>query len=230
MRRAGPLLALLVCACVQQASLAAAQTVRGPIGGRIEVAVGASRIGAGSVGARDATLTAADGSRFRLFSTSSELASASGVELRLGARVAPVLDVEIVASYAVPRLTTSVTADAEAGAAATASESIGQITIGGAAVIYLPRRLGPRVVPFVAAGGGYIQQLHERQTLIQRGRMFHLGGGVKVPLASRAARQNRVKQIGVRVDAGALVRTAGVTVDDRAHVAPALAASLFVRF
>jgi hypothetical protein len=225
--RAAPLLALLVWA--QHAPPAAAQTAREPIAGRIEVAVGALRIGAASAGARDATLTAADGSRFRLFSTSSELAAASGVELRLGARVAPVLDVEIVASYAVPRLTTSVTADVETAAATTASESIGQISIGGAAVIYLPRWFGPRVVPFATAGGGYIQQLHERQTLMQRGRMFHLGGGVKVPLASRAA-QNRVKQIGVRVDAGALIRTKGVTLDDRAHVAPALAASLFLRF
>ena len=182
-----------------------------------------------SAGTHEATLTAADGSRFRLFSTSSELASASGVELRLGARVARVLDVEIVASYAVPRLITSVTADAEIGAATSASESIGQITIDGAAVIYLPRRLGPRVVPFVTAGGGYIQQLYEQQTLTQRGRTFHVGGGVKLPLASRAA-QNRVKQIGVRVDAGAVVRTAGASLDDRAHVAPAVAASLFVRF
>ena len=60
--------------------------------------------------------------------------------------------------------------------------------------------------------------------------MFRLGGGVKVPLVARAAGPNRVKQIGVRVDAGALVRMAGVTLDDRAHVAPAVAASLFVRF
>ena len=229
MRRAAAVLALLAYVCVEHAS-PAAQTVREPIAGRIEVAVGASRVGTAAVGARDATLTAADGTRFRLFSTSSELASASGVELRLGTRVAPVLDVEIVGSYAVPRLITTVTADAETGAPATASESIGQLTIDGAAVIYLPRRLGPRLVPFVTAGGGYIQLLHEGQTLIQRGRMFRVGGGVKVPLASRTGAQNRVKQFGLRVDAGALVRTAGVTLDDRAHVAPALAASLFVRF
>jgi len=225
--RAAPLLALLVW--VQHAPPAAAQAVREPIAGRVEVAVGASRIGAASAGARDATLTAADGSRFRLFSTTSELAAASGVEVRLGARVAPILDVEMVASYAVPRLTTSVTADIETAAATTASESIGQISIGGAAVIYLPRRFGRRAVPFLTAGGGFIQELHERQTLIRRGRMVHLGGGVKLPLASRAAAQGRVKQIGVRVDAGALIRTAGVTLDDRAHVAPALAASLFLR-
>ena len=97
-------------------------------------------------------------------------------------------------------------------------------------VVYLPRRLGPRLVPFVTGGGGYLRQIHEGQTFIQTGRTYHLGGGIKVPLVSRAAAQTWVKQIGVRVDARALVQTAGVTLDDRAHIAPALAASLFVRF
>ena len=98
MKGAAPLLALLVGAAVRPPSPAAAQTVHDPIAGRVEVAIGVSRVGAASAGAGDATLTAADGSRFRLFSTSSELASASGVDLRLGARVAPIIDVEITAS------------------------------------------------------------------------------------------------------------------------------------
>jgi hypothetical protein len=230
MRESASLMAILVCACVQRASPAMAQTGGAPTAGRIEVSAGPWRTGATPFGALDATLTAADGSRFRLFSTSSELASASGVELRVGARVARIVDAEVVAAYAVPRLITSITADAENGAATTASEPIGQITIEGAAVVYFPRRLGPRLVPFVTAGGGYLQQLHERQTLIQRGPVYHLGGGIKVPLVSRAAAQQWVEQIGVRVDVRALVRTAGVNLDDRAHIAPVLAAALFVRF
>ena len=82
----------------------------------------------------------------------------------------------------------------------------------------------------MTGGGGYVRQRHERQTLVERGRIFHVGGGVKVPLASGAGAQKRVKQVGVRVDAGALVRTAGVALDNRAHVAPGVAAALFVRF
>ena len=229
MRPPALLIALLVCAFVQRTLPAVAQTGRGPTAGRIEVAAGPWWTGATSVGARDATLIAPDGSRFPLFSTSSELASAPGVELRVGARVARVLDAEVVASYAVPRLTTSITADIENRAAATASEPIRQITIEGAAIVYLPRRAGPRLVPFVTAGGGYLRQFHERQTL-QTGRIYHLGGGFKVGLLSRDAGQNRVKQAGVRVDARALVRTAGVSLDNRAHIAPTLSASLFVRF
>ena len=146
MSQPASLVALLVCAYVQHASPAVAQTGREPAPGRIEVAAGPWWIGATSVGSRDATLTAADGSRFKLFSTSSELASASGVELRVGARVARVIEAEVVASYAVPRLTTTITADTENGAPTTAFEPIRQITIEGAAVIYLPRRLGPRLV------------------------------------------------------------------------------------
>jgi hypothetical protein len=227
--RPASLIALVVCVHVQHATPAVAQTGREPAAGRIEVAAGPWWAGAMSAGARDATLTAPDGSRFRLFSTSSELLSASGVELRVGARVARVLDAEVVASYAVPQLITSIAADIENGAATTTSEPIRHITIEGAAVVYLRRRLGPRLVPFVTAGGGYLWQLHESQTLIPGGPVYHLGGGVKVALASRGA-DERVKQIGVRVDARALARTARVTLDARTHVAPALAASLFVRF
>ena len=230
MKRPAPLIALLVWAYVQHPSPAVAQTGRQPIAGRIEVAAGPWWSGATSVGAQEATLTAADGSRFRLFSTSSGLDPAPGVELRVGARVARVVDAELVASYAVPRLSTTITADAENAAATTASEPIRQVTIEGGAVVYLPRRLGPRLVPFVTTGGGLLRQLHERQTLVQTGRVYHVGGGIKVGLVSRAATGKRLKQIGVRVDARALVRTAGVTLDGRAHVAPALVASLFGRF
>ena len=206
-----------------------AQTGREPTAGRIEVAAGPWWTGATSVGARDATLTAADGSRFRLFSTSSALASASGVELRVGARVARVIDAEVVASYAVPRLTTTITADSENGAATTASEPIRQITIEGRWCIC--RRLGPRshsVRDDRAAG--YYQTCTNFRPSIETGRVYHIGGGIKVPLVSRARAQKWVKQIGVRVDARAVVRTDGVTLDDRAHIAPALAASLFARF
>jgi hypothetical protein len=230
MRQPRSLFALLVFGYVQHASPAVAQTGGEAAPGRIEVAAGPWWIGATSVGSRDATLTAADGSRFRLFSTSSELASASGAEVRVGARLARVLDAEVAASYMVPQLTTGITADTENGAPTTGFEAIKQITIEGAAVIYLPRRLGPHLVPFVTGGGGYLRQIHERQTFIQTGRVYHVGGGIKVPLVSRAAARTWVKQIGVRVDARALIRTAGVTLDDRAHVAPALGASLFARF
>ncbi|MEO8256794.1 MAG: hypothetical protein ABI868_05535 [Acidobacteriota bacterium] len=230
MRQAKGLIVLLLGAGLQHAGPAMAQTAGAPIAGRFEIAAGAAWTGTAPVGARDATLTAADGSRFRLFSTSSELTSAAGAELRIGARVAAAVDVEVTASYSVPRLTTRVTADSENSAATTASEPIGQLMIEGAAVIYLPRRLGSRLVPFATAGGGYLQQLDERQTLLQRGRVVHLGGGVKLPLMSRAAGQRRLKQIGVRVDVRALVRPAAVTLDDRAHIAPTVAASLYVRF
>jgi hypothetical protein len=230
MRPRAALIAALVCAHLLPGSPAAAQSGSEPAAGRIEIAAGPWWMGASSVGARDATLTAPNGGPFRLFSTSSELASASGVELRVATRVAPFLDAEVVASYGVPRLTTSVSADTENGPATTASEPIRQIAIEGAAVIYVARRPGPRLVPFVTAGGGYLRQIHEMQTVIESGHIYHLGGGIKVPLLSRAAAQMWVKQVGVRLDARAVVRTAGVTLDGRAHIAPALAASLFVRF
>ena len=209
---------------------ASAQTPRAPIAGRIEVAAGVLAIGAVSFGSRDATLTAPDGSRFRLFSTSSDLASAAGLEVRVGGRVTRAIEAEVTSSFAVPRLNTAVTNDVEAAASTTASEPITQITIEGGALVYLPWRLGRRSAPFVIAGGGYLRELHEGQALAQTGRIYHVGGGIKMPLVSRASPRGWLKQMGVRIDARAVIRTAGVTLDAGAHTAPAVAASAFVRF
>jgi hypothetical protein len=39
-----------------------------------------------------------------------------------------------------------------------------------------------------------------------------------------------MKAIGVRAEARAIVRTAAISIDGQAHVSPALAASLYLRF
>jgi hypothetical protein len=85
------------------------------------------------------------------------------------------------------------------------------------------------VFPFVTAGGGYLRELHEGGTLAQTGKVVYVGGGARIPLVSRQARQ-RLTQLGVRADLRALVRSGGVTLDRQSHVSPAVAASLFVRF
>jgi len=89
-------------------------------------------------------------------------------------------------------------------------------------------RAHPRWVPFAIAGAAYMRQLHEQQTLLVSGRSFEGGAGVKYVLGSRAGA--RLKTAGVRADVRAIVRTAGVNVDGRAHVSPAIAASMYVRF
>ena len=78
------------------------------------------------------------------------------------------------------------------------------------------------------SGAGYLRELENGGTLVVTGRTYDAGAGMKFALASR--RTGWWKGIGVRVDARAVVRQKGVTLDGRAHTSPAVGAALFVRF
>jgi len=64
--------------------------------------------------------------------------------------------------------------------------------------------------------------------LLETGRYFQVGGGVKGFLVSRS--QGFINGLGVRLDVQALVRRDGVAFDDRGHASPSVGASAFVRF
>ena len=208
---------------------ARAQSVDGRLPGRFEFAIGPLWLGRTSFGASDATETAAAGSRFRLFTTSTELHSASGLEARVGVKMTRALQAEAVAAYSAPVLTTSVSGDVENAAPVSVTEPITQLTVQGAVVAHLKAwHAGRGGVPFVTAGAGYLRQLHQGQTLVETGEMYHLGGGVKYLFLSRGAA--RFKGLGVRAEVRAIAGTKGIAIDHRAHISPALAASIFVRF
>jgi opacity protein-like surface antigen len=196
-------------------------------GGRIEISAGVMWAGHSSLGSAAATETAPSG-RFTLFSTSTDLAAAAGVEARVGVKVTPVLELEASSSYVRPRLDTAVSGDVENGAAATASESFRQFAVSGAVLVNVARwRIGRRATPFALAGAGYLRELHEGDTLAVGGQTYFAGGGIKYLLASRP---HRLKGVGVRADVRALVRRKGVAFDTNLHTMPVVAASLFVRF
>ncbi len=209
----------VLCTCP-----AAAQPI-----GRVELSGGPIWFGATPFGSSDATLTAPSGDRFRLFSTSSELLRGTGLDVRVGSRVRRLVQAEVSASVATPLWSTAIGSDVEGGAPTIATDRITQVTVEGAGVVHLRvAALGPRLLPFVSAGAGYLRQLHEGATLAQTGRMYHLGGGAKVVLLSREG--HWLKQVGARVDFRAEVRRGGVALDGRAHAAPALTAGIFGRF
>lgn len=206
---------------------AAAQAPTAPLQPRFEVALGPTWIGGRSMGARDAFETTAAGGSFTLFSTSTDLSPAPGVEGRFGARVTRMLQVEAAASYVRPQLRTTISRDAEGAAETTATEPIGQLIVAGEALVSLSRwrTPGTRVTPFVSAGAGYLRQLHDGAVLAETGWTYQLGGGVKVVLATRSA--SRLRVIGLRGQVRAIGRTNGVALDTRSHLSPALSASLF---
>jgi hypothetical protein len=196
---------------------------------RFEVSVGSLWIGRQPLGSTSANETTSSGGTLTLFRTSTELARTRGIEGRVGVRVWRGLEAEVEASYGKPQLKISISDDAEAAAPVTATETIQQIMVGAGIVWSVPYRLwSGRLVPFATAGGGYLRQLHDPATLIETGRYYQFGGGVKVLLVSGSRRF--FKGLGARVDARGVVRSKGVAFDDAGHTSLAIAASVFLRF
>jgi len=198
--------------------------------GRVEIAVASLWLGGASFGERSANETTRDGSTVALFSTTTALDAAAAIELRFGVRLTRRIDVEAVASYARPVLVATVTSDVEAGAGPfIAEERLQQFSFGADLIWrFSPLRAHPRWTPFVLAGAQYLRQLHETNTLLDDGEMYEAGGGVKYAIRSRE--RGLWKAIGLRGDVRASVRTAGIDVDGRAHVSPAIAASVYALF
>jgi hypothetical protein len=207
----------------------AAQSVPPTGPGRLEVAIGALWIGHQALGSNEANETTPGGSSARIFSTSSDFASAAGLEGRIAVRLIRSLEVEVEASYGTPQLKTTISNDIENAPPVTAIETVEQLTVGAGVVWYVPLRpWSSRLAPFVTAGGGHLRQMHEERTLLETGRYYQVGGGVKFLLWSHP--RGLVNAIGARIDARAIVRQKGVAFDDGGHAAPALSASAFVRF
>ena len=213
-----------------QVTAARAQPV-GAVPGRLEFDAGIVWAGAQPLGSQEANLTTGTGSTLRLFSSTSDLLAAVGFEGRVAVKVTRTVDARVSMSYAKPELRTRVTNDLENSAGAIVPESIQQYVVGGGIDWYVAsRRSGARVRPFVGGGAAYLRQLHEGAVLVATGTSYDAGGGVKLLLASRTRPRQLMRAAGVRLDARVIVRTKGITFDGRRSIAPAAAASMFVRF
>jgi hypothetical protein len=128
-----------------------------------------------------------------------------------------------------PDLRSSVSADAEGAPGLTAIERVDQYVIEGRVVITLEElRLSERTLPFATAGAGYLRQLHQGHTLIEEGRAFHVGGGLKHWLLARD--RGLLKAAGIRLDARLYVLTSGITLDDDARPQGTISGAAFVAF
>ena len=221
---------LVIIACALLSAAPAYAQSATPLPGRLEAAVGVVWIGNAAFGSQDANLTTSTGGPFRLFSTSTELAGAAGLDGRVSWRLTPSFEAETFASYTKPELQVRVESDTEtSNAPLTVSGTIQQFMIGGGGLWYLPApSLGSRAKLFVRGGVAYLRDLENDGTLIVSGHAYEAGGGVKVMFASRDS--GWWKGIGARVDARAVVRRQGVSPDDNAHTSLAVGASILFRF
>jgi hypothetical protein len=214
-----------IVVCVVGIRPASAQPARDP--GRLEVSAGGVWVGSIDFGSSTASETTPTQTTRPLFTTTTTFGAAPAAEVRIGWSLSRALTAEAEGSYARPELRIASSADAENAAPVSAAVAVQQFTVGAALVWRMPLR-SARATPFVTGGAGYLRQLHEGGTLAQTGRYYQFGGGLMVPLSSHSAA--RLKAIGLRIDARALIRVNGVAIDDAAHLAPAAGASLFLRF
>ncbi len=163
---------------------------------------------------------------FDLFTTDNEVKSAFGVQARVGFFVTPSVVVEGGARLTWPVFESRITGDFENAADTTAEETLSQYLFDASVVFHLNNATfgGGRGVPFVAAGAGYLRELHEGDTLVEEGVEYHAGGGIKWWFGSARRR------FGLRAEAGLSIRDGAFDFEEGARVVPAAGTSIIWLF
>lgn len=198
---------------------------------RVEIDAGGGMLGGAGLGSTDANLRANDPARrpFRLFSTESRVASAPTFHVRAGVAFSRRIGVEGGLTLSRPDIRSSVSADVEDAPPITIAERVDQYVIDAGVVIMLSELgFSGRTLPFVTAGAGYLRQLHEGRTLVEQGRVYHAGGGVKHWLLARD--RGVISAAGVRADARVYLMSGGIAFEDRLRPHAAISGSVFVTF
>ena len=210
---------------------ATAQTRAAVPAGRFEVDAGGGWLGGASLGSADANLRAAAATPapYRLFSVDTRLQPAPTFHVKAGFAFNSRFGVEGGLTFGHPELRASVSNDVESAPPIAVAERIDQYSID-ASVIVMIRELaiGQRTLPFVSGGAGYLRQLHEGQTVVEQGRVFHLGGGIKHWLMARD--RGFISGTGIRMDARLYLMSGGIAFDDGPRPHGAVSGSVFVSF
>ena len=197
---------------------------------RLEAALGGGIFGAAGVSEGNANLRANSTTpdAYRLFTAATEFARAGMLEARASWALTRRYGVEGRFAVMRPELRSSVTADAEGAPAVTVVERVDQYMVDAGVVVVLDElRLGG-MVPFAAAGGGYLRQLHEGRTVVEQGHLYYVGGGAKTALFTRD--QGFIRGLGLRADARVNLLARGIEHGGGPRPHAAFSGSVFVRF
>jgi hypothetical protein len=150
------------------------------------------------------------------------------LDLRVGVPLGGRYGIEGHASYSHPEIRTDVSSDAEGAPNLTAVERLDQYLIDGGVVAALDWWTRAGLHPFVTAGGGYLRQLHEGLVVIEDGRVFFAGGGIKHTIHTRPG--GFIRGLGARADARLNLLSGGIHIDDNVRRHVSVSGSLFVIF
>jgi hypothetical protein len=215
------------------AASASAQTATERPAHRLEATVGAAWLGGASLGESTAELRAnrtGTPAPFTLFDTESRFGSGVGFDLRAGYGLTRSFTVEFGLLYSRPEVQTRVTGDVENAPELSVVEPVEQYFIDGSLVMMLDGlAIGSRTVPFVSGGAGYLRQLHEGQTLVESGPVYHVGAGVKPWFARRDS--GFVRGAGIRVDGRLYLLVNGIELEGSgARPHGSISGSVFLTF
>jgi hypothetical protein len=161
---------------------------------------------------------------YTLFGSDSRLGAGIGLHARIAAYLTPRFAVEGGVRLTRPVLSVDLSGDVEGAPNQVAEERLTQYVFGGSALWHFGEVQRARVVPFVAAGAGYIRDLHEGNELVETGTEYHALGGVKVWFSERPRR------LGLRGEAGVSIRDGGFDFREGRRTLPVASASLVYLF
>ncbi len=188
---------------------------------------GTSDLGRVEATTRGTSVGTATAPAFRLFSTDSELGAAPAVAVSVVLPVSRRWAVAVRGAAARPTLATRISADAEGAPTVDATEEVADYAVDVSVLYHLPRLGGRRARPYLVAGGGYLRQLHEDNALVDTGRTWHGGAGLRWWL--RGGDQT-TRAVGLTGEARWVWRSGGIAFADGARGMPAAALGLFVGF
>ncbi len=156
-----------------------------------------------------------------LFTTTSTVTRAIGVEGRLAVNVSRRVAIEGTFQVTWPSLHTRIADDFENAPSLTAEQRVTSYLGGGSLVYHF--RTG-RFLPVVAGGAAYLRQLYEDNAVVVTGAEIHGGGGVKYWLGSGK------RGLGLRAEAQLSSRDKSVGFEDKRQTVPVVAVGLNYRF
>lgn len=196
---------------------------------RLTISAGGTWLGGYDVGRSSAQLrgngTGPTPPAFTLFTTDAHFSPAMAPEIRLSLSLTPRVAIEGGASLSHPRVGVRIAGDAEASAQELPGERLEQYVFDGALSWQLPISLGPRLAPYVTAGGAHLRQLHEDRTLAETGRIYYAGGGARVWVRGG---HGRARPAGLRGEFRLNVRNHGIDFEDQMRAYPAFSLFLFI--
>jgi hypothetical protein len=179
-----------------------------PRRGSVEITGGVAAFGGFNLGAGDAEETRninTGSGPFALFAADSRMAPAPGALLRAGVYLSHAISLEGGLQYGRPTLSSRLSSDTEQAPDLTADETITRYVFDGSLLFHVSGLsfAGGRGMPFLSGGAGYLRELHEQNELVETGREYHAGGGIKIWFGERTPR------LGLRAEIGASIRNGG---------------------